>query len=259
MSDSSRRGFDSCVQLIAVCPLLAMSDTVVDALGLSAAVLIVVPLAAMLLAFVRSRLDDATALAAAMLTLAALVACVELLMSAWLNELRASLGLFLPLMVANLILVESLQAAQRPPPYPPPATGGGEDVSTPFPRRSTPLPRRLEEEEMSSVRSPARQRRDGVGAGAALASGRGAVLGSLRIAIGIAVTLLPLSIARELVGRGSLLHDAGTLLGAWAARLETNVFPVDMGFLLALLPPGAFIAFGLLLAARNWLAAQVRS
>ena len=71
--------------------------------------------------------------------------------------------------------------------------------------------------------------------------------------MGIAVTLLPLGIARELVGRGSLLNDAGTLLGAWAGWAETSVFRVDMGFLLAMLPPGAFISFGLLLAARNWI------
>lgn len=194
---SDRRTFDSSVQLIAVCPLLAMSDTVADALGLGAAVLIVVPLSTMLLVFIRPRLGSETALAASMLTLAAIVACVELLMSAWLNELRESLALFLPLIISNLIVVDHLQAQHG--------------------RRAD------------------------------------ALLGSLKIAAGIAVTLLPLGIARELVGRGSLLHDAATLLGAWAAPLDTNVFRVDMGFLLAMLPPGAFISFGLLLAARNWL------
>jgi electron transport complex protein RnfE len=77
---------------------------------------------------------------------------------------------------------------------------------------------------------------------------------SVRISIGIALTLLALGLARELVGRGSLLNGAGTLLGAWAQRFEINVFSVDMGFLLAMLPPGAFISLGLLIAARNWLA-----
>ena len=48
-------------------------------------------------------------------------------------------------------------------------------------------------------------------------------------------------------------HDASTLVGAWAGWAQISVFRVDMGFLLAMLPPGAFIAFGLLLAARNWL------
>jgi electron transport complex protein RnfE len=43
-------------------------------------------------------------------------------------------------------------------------------------------------------------------------------------------------------------------LGSWAEQLEIKVFSVDMGFLLAMLPPGAFISLGLLIAARNWLA-----
>jgi Na+-translocating ferredoxin:NAD+ oxidoreductase subunit E len=194
MSARSSHKFGSTAQLIAVCPLLAMSDTVADALGIGVVVLIVVPLATALLALLRSRLTSETALAASMLTIAALVACAELLLSAWFSQLRTSLTLFVPLIVSNLIVVQHLQENYE-------------------------------------------------GAGDALAV-------SLRIAIGIAITLLPLGIARELVGRGSLLHDAGNLLGAgWA---ELSVFRVDMGFLLAMLPPGAFIAFGLLLAARNW-------
>ena len=92
-----------------------------------------------------------------MLTLAALVACVELLLSAWFSELRTSLSVFVPLIVSNLIIVQHLQASHVT---------------------------------LRSSRSD-----------------------SLRIATGIAVTLLPLSVARELVGRGSLLHDAGKLFG----------------------------------------------
>jgi electron transport complex protein RnfE len=195
MSAGSSFKFGSTARLLAVCPLLAMSDTVADALGIGVVVLIVVPLATAVLALLRSRLTSETALAASMLTIAALVACVELLLSAWFSELRTALTLFVPLIVSNLIAVQHLQA-----------------------------------------------RHENLGE---------ALIGSLRIAAGIAITLLPLGMARELVGRGSLLHDAGNLLGAhWA---ELSVFRVDMGFLLAMLPPGAFISFGLLLAARNWL------
>lgn len=197
MSARSPQLFGSTAQLIAVCPLLAMSDTVVDAVGIGVVVLIVVPLATGLLLLLRSRLSDETALAASMLTLAALVAGVELLLSAWFSELRTSLTLFVPLIVSNLIVVQYLSV-------------GHESFAAAF-------------------------------------------IGSLRIATGIAITLLPLGIARELVGRGSLLNDAGNLLGAWASWAETSVFRVDMGFLLAMLPPGAFISFGLLLAARNWI------
>ena len=200
MSASSSRKFGSTVQLIAVCPLLAMSDTVANALGIGIVVLIVVPLATVLLALLRARLANEAALAASMLTLAALVACVELLLSAWFSELRTSLTLFVPLIVSNLIVVHHVCTRHQ--------------------------------------------------------GFAGAVTESLRIALGIAITLLPLGIARELVGRGSFLHDAHTLLGAWAGWAEVSVFRVDMGFLLAMLPPGAFISFGLLLAARNWFIQQ---
>jgi electron transport complex protein RnfE len=68
----------------------------------------------------------------------------------------------------------------------------------------------------------------------------------------LALVLLILGLVREFVGRGSLFHDA-RMLGDWAGFLDVQVFRADMGFLLAMLPPGAFIAFGLLLAARNWM------
>jgi electron transport complex protein RnfE len=73
----------------------------------------------------------------------------------------------------------------------------------------------------------------------------------LRLMLAAAAALVILGIAREIVGRGSLLHGAQLLLGAPAD--EITLFRVDMGFLLAMLPPGAFIALGLLLALRNWL------
>src|SRR5688572_7724775 len=109
---SARRShtFGSTAQLIAVCPLLAMSDTVVDALGIGVVVLIVVPLATALLAVLRPHLTNETALAGSMITLAALVACIELLLSAWFSELRTSLALFVPLIVSNLIVVQYLSA-----------------------------------------------------------------------------------------------------------------------------------------------------
>jgi Na+-translocating ferredoxin:NAD+ oxidoreductase subunit E len=80
-----------------------------------------------------------------------------------------------------------------------------------------------------------------------------ATVAGLRTGGSVAAVLLALGLARELVGRGSLLHDAGRMFGAWAAGLDAAIFSVDMGFLLAILPPGAFISLGLLLAARNWL------
>ncbi|HEX2493802.1 MAG TPA: Rnf-Nqr domain containing protein [Steroidobacter sp.] len=86
----------------------------------------------------------------------------------------------------------------------------------------------------------------------------GALARAAMVGAAAALMLIILGCARELVGRGSLLHDAGLMFGLWARPLEIKVFRVDMGFLLGMLPPGAFISLGLLLALRNW-AARRRS
>ncbi len=86
---------------------------------------------------------------------------------------------------------------------------------------------------------------------AGLAPPAAAMLG-IRTGGTMALVLLTLAVARELVGRGSILHDAGRLLGDTAGTIDLQLFRADMGFLLAMLPPGAFISLGLLLAARNW-------
>lgn len=197
MSSPDTEHFTGSALLLALCPLLAVSDTVVNALGLAAAILIIVPLATVALTSMRGLLSEESRLAASMLLVAGIAACSELLMRAYFHDLRESLGIYLPLVASNLVIIEHLQTEHA-------------------------------------------------GGGAALRH-------SFKVATVIAVILLVLGIARELVGRGSLLHGAGSLLGDWAGQLETKVFPVDLGFLLAMLPPGAFISLGLLIAARNWL------
>ena len=59
--------------------------------------------------------------------------------------------------------------------------------------------------------------------------------------------LIGLSFGRELVGRGSLLHGSDALLGEHHA-LDLIAFRSDMGFLLAMLAPGAFFAIGIAFA-----------
>lgn len=192
------RAFGSTLQLLALCPLLAVSDTVVKALGFGALVLVIFPLATLLLAAVRRWLDESIVLPCSLLVTAGLVTAAELFMRAWFHDLGASFGVFLPLLAVNVVVIDQLQTSSA-------------DRGT-------------------------------------------ALIRSVRIAVGIALTLVALGLARELVGRGSLLSGAATLFGSWAQQLEIKVFSVDMGFLLALLPPGAFISLGLLIAARNWMA-----
>jgi electron transport complex protein RnfE len=192
------RAFGSTLQLLALCPLLAVSDTVIKALGISVLVLVIFPVATLLLSVIRRRLDESIVLPASLLITAGLVTAAELFMRAWFHDLGASFGVFLPLLAVNIVVIDHVQ--------------------TPDVNRGT------------------------------------ALIRSVRIALGISLTLIALGFARELVGRGSLLSGAATLFGNWAGRLEIKVFSVDMGFLLAMLPPGAFISLGLLIAARNWIA-----
>jgi len=83
-----------------------------------------------------------------------------------------------------------------------------------------------------------------------------ALLDGFATGLGFLLTLVLLGALRELAGHGTLLRDASLLFGAWGEGLQVTVLPGEQGFLLAILPPGAFISLGLLIAGRNWLAGR---
>jgi electron transport complex protein RnfE len=70
--------------------------------------------------------------------------------------------------------------------------------------------------------------------------------------------LLALGASRELLGRGSLGADLHLLLGERFVGSGWQVFPEAHGLLVALLPPGAFMLLGLMLALGQWRAAARR-
>ncbi len=181
--------------IAAMCPLVAASDTVVNAIALGIATFLIALTATAIVGALGRWLDGELSLATSLLIVASVAAIVELAMQAWFHVARESLAIFLPLIVTNVALVHFLL---------------DRDIS--------------------------------VGANLRRVS---------KLALTIALVLIILGTAREIVGRGSLLHDAQALIGSLAG--EITLFRVDMGFLLAMLPPGAFLAFGLLLATRNWL------
>lgn len=186
-SDAQRQA----LLVLALCPALAVSDTVVNALGLGVAAIIASTVTTIAAALLKPLPDNAR-WPIAILVLAAAISCIALFMNAWLHELHRSLGLFLPLVVANFVIQQRAQ----------------ESTTLALPQ---------------------------------------AMLSGLRIGATMALVLLALGVAREIVGHGSLLHAAES------AMPSLQLFRPDRGFLLAMLPPGAFISFGLLLAARNWL------
>jgi Na+-translocating ferredoxin:NAD+ oxidoreductase subunit E len=194
-SSSQEEPAPDVLALFALCPLLAVSDTIANALSASIAMLFVTIGSTLIAAFLPRWLLNEMRFASLALVVTAVVAVIALLVQAWLPGVFDSLGVFLALIVSNVLLLVQAQATPGAP-----------------------------------VR--------------ALAS-------AARTTVFVVVTMLVLSIGRELVGRGSLMRESD-MFGDWADGLHQQLFREDMGFLLAVLPPGAFIALGLLFAAAKW-------
>jgi len=190
------------VVLLGLCPLLAVSNTVINGLGLGLATLMVLLMTNFTVSITRPLLRPEVRIPAYVLIIASAVTAVELLMQAWTHDLYLTLGIFIPLIVTNCAIIGRAEA---------------------FASRNPPLP--------------------------ALADG-------LAVGLGFCLTLLLLGAVRELVGHGTLLRDAGLLFGTAGNALELRIVPGYGKFLLAMLPPGAFIALGCLVAGRNWLEAR---
>ena len=186
------------VQLLGLCPLLAVSTSLGSGLGLGLATLAVLVASNGLVSLVGRTLPAEIRIAVFVLLIAALVTAVELALSAWLPGLHAALGIFLPLIVTNCLVLARAEAfASRQP----------------------------------------------VGA---------ALLDGFAMGGGFLVVLVALGSVREVLGRGSLGGDLHVLLGSDGLTSGLHLFDGQHGFLLALLPPGAFILLGLGLAWRQW-------
>ena len=193
------------VQLLGLCPLLAVSTSVANALGLGLATIAVLMASNAIAAVAGPRVPREVRLAVFVVVIAAAVTSVELAMAAWWPGLHAALGIFLPLIVTNCLVLARAES---------------------FASRES-VPR--------------------------------AVLDGLAMGLGFLLVLLALGASRELLGRGSLGAHLDLLFGGRFADSGWQVFPEANGWLLALLPPGAFILLGLMLALFNARAAVRRS
>lgn len=192
------------VQLLGLCPLLAVSTSVASALGLGLATIAVLMTSNAIAALAGPRVPREVRLAVFVLVIAAAVTSVELAMAAWWPGLHAALGIFLPLIVTNcLVLARAESFASRE-------------------------------------------------------SLHRALLDGFAMGLGFLLVLLALGASRELLGRGSLGANLDLLFGGQFAGSGWQVFPEANGWLLALLPPGAFILLGLMLALGNARAAARR-
>lgn len=105
------------VQLLGLCPLLAITNTAVNAIGLAIATTFVLCLSNFLVSLTRRGLQAEIRIPAYVLIIAALVTAVELLFHAFSPALHARLGIFLPLIVTNCAIVARAEAfASRQPP-----------------------------------------------------------------------------------------------------------------------------------------------
>ncbi|MBF2754313.1 MAG: electron transport complex subunit E [Gammaproteobacteria bacterium AqS3] len=179
------------VQLLGLCPLLAVSNSLVNAAGMAVATLAVLMISSVLVALLRPLIPQAVRLPAFVLIIASTTTGIELLMQAYALPLYQALGIFIPLIVTNCLILGRAEA---------------------FAVRTTPA--------------------------AALAD-------ALWMGLGFAAVLLVLGAVRELLGAGTL-GDGLALLG-----LGSGLRLADSGFLPLLLPAGAFVSLGLLIAGRN--------
>jgi len=187
------------VQLLGLCPLLAVTSTITNALGLGVATLLVLVCSNATVSAIRQWVPKEIRIPIFVLIIAAFVTCVQLIMNAFTYGLYQSLGIFLPLIVTNCAIIGRAEAY--------------------------------------ASKNPVKQ----------------ASFDGLMMGIGFMTVLLVLGSVREILGQGTLFDGADLLLGQWAAVLRIEVYQVDSQFLLAILPPGAFIAMGFLIAIKNFI------
>lgn len=186
------------VQLLGLCPLLAVSGSIVNALGLGLATLLVLTSSNMVVSLIRTKVSDAIRLPAFVMVIASLTTCIELLMKAFTYELYQILGIFIPLIVTNCAVLGRADA---------------------FASKNKLLPSAID---------------------------------GFTMGLGFALVLVTIGAIRELLGNGTLFVDMHLLFGEVARNWTLDVFGANYpGFLLAVLPPGAFIVAGFLIAGKN--------
>lgn len=188
------------VQVLGLCPLLAVSASVVNALGLGLATLLVLTSSNMAVSLIRNQISDTIRLPAFVMIIASLVSCIELLMKAYTYELYQILGIFIPLIVTNCAVLGRAEA---------------------FASKNSIIP---------------------------------AGLDGFMMGLGFTLVLVCVGAVREILGSGTLFSNMQLLFGDIAADWKINVLGDNYpGVILALLPPGAFIVVGFLMAGKNYI------
>jgi len=185
------------VALLGLCPLLAVTNTAVNGLGLGLATVVVITASNGTVSFIRHWVRPEIRLPVFVLIIASFVTAVELTMNAWFPEMYNILGIFIPLIVTNCSIIGRAEA---------------------YASKHAVLP---------------------------------AITDGFSMGIGFLLVLVTLGGFRELLGQGTLFADLHLMFGEQAKDLFFSLGDDYQGLLLAILPPGAFIGLGLLIALKN--------
>ena len=98
------------VQLLGLCPILAVSNSVVNAVSLGIATTIVMTLSGAVIAPLRQFVPNAARIPVFILIIAVLVTAIQYAMNAYLYSLYVVLGIFIPLIVTNCIILARIEA-----------------------------------------------------------------------------------------------------------------------------------------------------
>ncbi len=192
------------VQLLGLCPMLAVTGSVVNAIGLGLATMFVLTCTGAAVSLIRNYVSDAVRLPAFVMIIASVVTCVELFMQAFTYDLYLIIGLFTQLITTNCAVLG---------------------------------------------RADAFACKNRIGP---------AAFDGFMMGLGFAVVLFIIGAARELFGTGHLFEGMDLLFGPMAADWRMEVFPGYPQYLVAVLPPGAFLFAGFLIAVKNIIDAGIK-
>ncbi len=191
------------VQMLGLCPLLAVSNTVTQSLVLGLVTLIVLTCSNLIISLIRRWLDDATRLPAQIMIIATFVTLSDLLLQTFLFEIHQRIGLFVALIVTNCTVL-----------------GRAESFASRYPVRYT-------------------------------------VLDGFMMGTGFLLVIVCMGFVREALGQGMLFSQLHMILGG--DQTDWLVILPNDGFLLMILPPGAFLILGCLIALKNWIELYVQN
>ncbi len=185
------------VQMLGLCPLLAVTATTVNGLGLGIATTLTLILSSVTISLIRHHVTADVRIPVFVLVIASVVTAIELSMNAYFHELYKVLGIFVPLIVTNCAILGRAEA-------------------------------------FASKTTPDR-----------------AFIDALAMGLGFTAVLVVLGAMREIIGQGTFMAQAHLMFGEVGELLTITLIDDYRGFLLAILPPGAFIGLGLLVALKN--------